>query len=150
MATPRDRQILSLVALCLLAAVALTVAQGGPPSAQCSVYKPQQCWYEVLDTTVPPTIPVCMAKHECAFNVTERLACPFYESGTFETVKSKVRRLRVNSAAPSRQLPPHTNACWDAVTLRFGWCGATRLLGYPAAWLARRRRGSPPAQRPST
>lgn len=97
--TARPRHALALTAFCILAISALAFKREGwvesdvtPANSgvQCSVYKPQRCWYEMIDPKEPPFIPVCMEKHKCNFNMTERLECPFYEAGNYELVTSEV------------------------------------------------------------
>jgi len=104
--TARPRHALALIAFCVLAITALAYNREGwvesdvitaNSGVQCSVYKPQRCWYEIIDPKQPPFMPVCMEKHKCNFNMTERLECPFYEAGNYELVTSEVCHLLQNS-----------------------------------------------------
>ena len=56
----------------------------------CAKYHPKDCWYRPTDPGKPAEVPLCMAGHKCNFDLNERLACPFWESGTFSIGDSKV------------------------------------------------------------
>ena len=78
-------------------------AEESPDSTKsvCTVYRPQRCWYHLSDPDQPPATPPCAWKHNCSFDLSERLACPFWESGTFDSIETEVHRhhalLRLNS-----------------------------------------------------
>ncbi len=62
-----------------------------PTRTVCTVYRPRECWYHVSDPEQPPATPPCASKQRCGFNMTERLACPFWQSGTFDSVETEAR-----------------------------------------------------------
>ncbi len=62
-----------------------------PTRTVCTVYRPRECWYHVSDPDRPPATPPCASKQTCGFNLTERLACPFWQAGTFDSVETEVR-----------------------------------------------------------
>ena len=56
------------------------------------MYRPRECWYHLSDPDRAPATPPCAYKQRCSFNLTERLECPFWQSGTFDSVETEVNR----------------------------------------------------------
>ncbi len=49
------------------------------------------CRYYLSEPDREPQIPPCMSGHTCNFDLTERLACPFWAGGTYKSEEKDVR-----------------------------------------------------------
>ena len=63
-----------------------------PSRTVCTVFRPRECFYHLSDPDRRPATPPCAYKQRCRFNLTERLACPFWQSGTFDSIETEVCR----------------------------------------------------------
>jgi hypothetical protein len=113
MRTNRDPAAASaaVLAVCLLASVAATPAGRAhaaervpgsshaatdaeeveeiaePTRSVCAVYYPQRCWSHLSDPGQPPEVPPCASAQECSFGL---VACPVWETGTFDSIETEV------------------------------------------------------------
>lgn len=69
------------------------------------------CRYYLSEPEQTPHMPVCMGGHSCNFNMTQRLACPFWAAGTYRSEEREVSiQLQVDPHAAEWKLLA-TTAC---------------------------------------